>query len=169
MKPNAIVYTSNTGYTAEYASLLGRETGLPVYSLEKALKNVALGTEVIYLGWLMASFIRGYDKAAKRFKICAVCGVGTGENGSQHPEVRKNNKISGDVPLFTLRGGLDMNKLKGLYKFMMNIVVKKLADDLYQKEQRTAEEEVTLGLLVHGGNCVSAENLAPVIDWYKNE
>ena len=27
---SAIVYTSNSGYTAEYARLLGRATGLPV-------------------------------------------------------------------------------------------------------------------------------------------
>ena len=36
MKPTAVVYTSNTGYTAQYASLLGGETGLPVYSLAEA-------------------------------------------------------------------------------------------------------------------------------------
>ena len=33
MRPNAIVYTSNTGYTAQYAALLGKKTALPVYSL----------------------------------------------------------------------------------------------------------------------------------------
>ena len=41
MKPTAIVYTSNTGFTAEYASLLGGETGLPVYALEDAKKKPA--------------------------------------------------------------------------------------------------------------------------------
>ena len=30
MNPNAIVYTSNTGYTRQYATLLGEKTGLPV-------------------------------------------------------------------------------------------------------------------------------------------
>lgn len=41
MKPNSIVYTSNTGYTREYAVLLGEKTGLPVYSLEEADKKLA--------------------------------------------------------------------------------------------------------------------------------
>lgn len=36
MNLNAIVYTSNTGYTRQYAVLLGEKTGLPVYSLEEA-------------------------------------------------------------------------------------------------------------------------------------
>lgn len=31
----AIVYTSNTGTTAEYAKLIGEKTGLPVYSFEE--------------------------------------------------------------------------------------------------------------------------------------
>lgn len=35
---NAIVYTSNTGYTAQYARLLGEKTGMPVYSLDEAEK-----------------------------------------------------------------------------------------------------------------------------------
>ena len=33
MNANSIVYTSNTGYTAEYARLLGEKTGLPVVQL----------------------------------------------------------------------------------------------------------------------------------------
>ena len=32
---SAIVYTSNSGYTAEYARLLGRATGLPVNDLRQ--------------------------------------------------------------------------------------------------------------------------------------
>lgn len=36
MKPNAIVYTSNTGFTEQYARLLGEKTGLPVYPLSEA-------------------------------------------------------------------------------------------------------------------------------------
>ena len=37
MNVNAIVYTSNTGYTARYAGLLGKRTGLPVYSLAEEI------------------------------------------------------------------------------------------------------------------------------------
>lgn len=36
MNPNAIVYTSNTGFTEQYARLLGEKTGLPVYPLSEA-------------------------------------------------------------------------------------------------------------------------------------
>ena len=57
MNIKAIVYTSNTGYTAEYARLLGEKTGLPVYSLEEAKQNLTERTEIVYLGWLMASMV----------------------------------------------------------------------------------------------------------------
>ena len=59
MKPTAIVYTSNTGCTAQYASLLGGETGLRVYPLEDAMKNLPQGSPVIYLGWLAAGSVQG--------------------------------------------------------------------------------------------------------------
>lgn len=36
MKPTAIVYTSNTGHTLQYAVLLGKKIDIPVYSLDEA-------------------------------------------------------------------------------------------------------------------------------------
>ena len=62
-KPTGIVYTSNTGYTEKYAKLLGEQLGLPVFSAEQA-DSLPEGTEVLYLGWLMAGVVKGYKKAA---------------------------------------------------------------------------------------------------------
>ena len=73
---NAIVYTSNTGFTAQYAKLLGEKLGLPVYALDEAEGELATGTEILYLGWLMAGQVKGYKQAAKRYRIAVVCGVG---------------------------------------------------------------------------------------------
>ena len=56
---DAIVYTSNTGTTKEYAVLLGLHTGLPVFPLTDAKKMIAKGSAIIYLGWVMASKIQG--------------------------------------------------------------------------------------------------------------
>ena len=165
MNANSIVYTSNTGYTAEYARLLGERTGLPVYSLAEAERKLAAGNRVIYLGWLMAGKVQGYKKAAKRYKVQAVCGVGMGGNGSQLQEVRKANAISEKTPLFTLQGGFDINKLSGVYKLMMTIMVKTAGKGLAEKQDRTPEEDVMLDMLTRGGSRVSAENLADVLAW----
>ena len=57
MKPTAIVYTSNTGHTRQYALLLGKQVCLPVYSLEEANSHLSGGSPVIYLGWIHASHV----------------------------------------------------------------------------------------------------------------
>ena len=165
MDANSIVYTSNTGYTAEYARLLGEKTGLPVYSLAEAEQKLAAGNRVIYLGWLMAGKVQGYKKAAKRYKVQAVCGVGMGGTGSHLQEVRKANAIPEKTPLFTLQGGFDIQKLSGVYKLMMTIMVKTAGKGLAEKQDRTPEEDVMLDMLTQGGSRVSAENLAEVLAW----
>lgn len=165
MNANSIVYTSNTGYTAEYARLLGEKTGLPVYSLAEAEQKLAAGNRVIYLGWLMAGKVQGYNKAAKRYKVQAVCGVGMGGTGSQLQEVRKANAIPEKTPLFTLQGGFDIQKLSGVYKLMMTIMVKTAGKGLAEKQDRTPDEDVMLEMLTQGGSRVSADNLAEVLAW----
>ncbi len=168
MKAQAIVYTSNTGYTKEYARILAEKTTLPLYNLESALKSLPYGSEIIYLGWLRASFVNGYDKASKKFRINAVCGVCMGESGSQIDSVRKNNKIPENIKVFTLQGGFDMKKLRGINKFMMKIMVKHLTKDIMAKETRTEEDEKLLLMMDKGASFVSEKNLEPVIEFAKN-
>ena len=82
----AIIYTSNTGSTAEYAQLLGNELNLLVHSLQQAKNKVLSGSEIIYLGWIMAGGIKGYKEAAKLYKVRAVCGIGMGQTGTPRKE-----------------------------------------------------------------------------------
>ena len=65
MKAKAIVYTSNTGYTAEIRQSPRRKTGLLVYSVGRARKELADSRCFLYLGWLMTGNMKRYDKAAK--------------------------------------------------------------------------------------------------------
>lgn len=164
---NAIVYTSNTGHTAQYARLLGERTGMPVYSLDEAEKKLAQGSEIIYLGWLMASGVKGYKKAAGRYRVSAVCGVGMGGTGTQLAEVKKANALPDTLPLFTLQGGFDMNKLHGVYKLMMQVMKASLGKQLAQKQDRTADENAMLDMLNNGASYVSPDALTAVLDWYR--
>ena len=72
----AIVYTSQTGSAAEYAGLLGKAVGLPVYTVSEAKKALAAGDEILYIGWVMASVVQGYKASAARYRVAAVCAVG---------------------------------------------------------------------------------------------
>ena len=159
-----IVYTSNTGHTAEYSKMLGAKIGLPVYALNEAAKKLQKGTEIIYLGWLFANNIKGYKKATKKYKISAICAVGLCDTGTAVAEVRKANSISEETPLFTMQGGMDKTKLRGINKFMINMLTKGLSS----KKERTENDERMLELLTHDKNYVSEENITAFMKWYEN-
>lgn len=162
----AIVYTSNTGYSEQYARILGEKTGLPVYSLREA--QIENGSPVIFIGWLMAGIVSGYNKAAKKYDVSCVIGVGMGETGTQLDTVRKNNKVPESVPVYVLQGGFDMNKLSGMYKFMMKLMVKKLKKDYEGRKDLSEGEEAIVDMLYNGGNYVKVKHLDKVLEWYNN-
>ena len=163
MKPSAVIYTSKTGHTRQYALMLGEETGLPVYSYSEAAPRLPEGSRIIYLGWIHASRIKGYSDAAKRFSVCAVCGVGLCDTGTMVSEVRKATSVPEDIPLFTLQGGFDRSKLKGVDKLMISMLTKGLT----AQKQRSAQDERMLELLNKDASYVSMENLAEVLRWYR--
>ena len=160
-----IVYTSNTGHTAAYSKILGAKIGLPVYALNEAAKKLQKGTEIIYLGWLFANNIKGYKKATKKYKISAICAVGLCDTGTAVAEVRKANSISEETPLFTMQGGMDKTKLRGINKFMINMLTKGLSS----KKERTENDERMLELLTHDKNYVSEENIIAFMKWFNEQ
>ena len=166
---DAIIYTTNTGSTERYAKLLAKETGLPVYSLTEAKKGAVEGAEIIYFGWISACSVKGYAAAAVRYKVRAVCAVGMGKTGTQTDGVRKKTAIPADIPLFTLQGNFNVKKLHGVYRLMMNIMVKAAGKSLAAKKVRTPEEDEMLDMMLHGGERVKAENLSAVLNWYHTQ
>ena len=159
----AIVYVSNTGHTKSYAEMLSRATGLSAYSLDDAISKLDKGCEIIYMGWLFAGTLKCYKKAAKRFKIIAVYGVGLGDTGSQTDTVRKSAGIQREIPLFTLQGGIERSALRGINKFMIDMLIKMMM----KKQDKTEDDERMLYLLTHDASYVSEENLSEVLKWYK--
>lgn len=90
-----------------------------------------------------------------------------GRTGTQVEEITKKAKIPEEIPVFTLQGGFDLNKLSGAYRFVMNAMVKVSGKALAKKEDKTDEEEEMLDMMLHGANKVSMDNLKDVLDWYK--
>ena len=162
---HAIVYTSNAGSTARYAQLLGQVTGLPVFSAQEARKNLTSG-DILYLGWVMAGTVKGSQQAAKRYRIHAVCAVGLSQTGTQIEQVREKTHIPDSIPLFTLQGAFHLERLRGAYKLMMQLMVKTAGKSLAAKPDRTPEEDDLLAMMTQGGDRVCLENLQAVLDWY---
>ncbi|MBR2783413.1 MAG: hypothetical protein IKD93_04390 [Firmicutes bacterium] len=165
---DAIVYTSRTGFTAKFARLLGEETRLPVYQLKRAQTELADGAEIIYLGWLMAGQIKGYRKAAKRFRVCALAAVGMGPAGQQVEQVRQANKLRQETPVFTLQGGYDPKKQGFPYGLMMSLAKGALKKQAAKDNGPEAAEQFG-EMLEKGANMVSREQLRPLLDWYAGQ
>lgn len=159
MTATAIIYESNTGFTARYAAMLSEKLGVPAYPLTEAMATLPAGTPVIHMGWLMAGSVVGYKKAAKRFAIAAVIGVGLGDTGAQDDAARKACNLPAEVPVFTVQGGMDRSRLKGGYKLGIALLTKAMA----AKKNRTPDEDKMLDLLIRGGDYVSEKELAAVL------
>ena len=159
MDYKAIIYSSNTGHTEQYAKLLADKTGLPCLSLAQAKMELPAKSKVLYMGWLIAGFIKDYKKAKRRFDVQLVCAVGLGASDAQTAAARKTNKIPVGVPVFTLQGGMEYKKLTGIYKSMIDTLIKVLS----QKKNPSSEEREMLVLLGKDDNYVCVENLEPVI------
>ena len=160
----AIVYTSNTGSTEQYARLLGQETGLPVCSLMKAKKALKSGTQILYLGWIMADGIQGYADAARLYRIPMVCAVGMDPAGKEQA-LREKNGIPQDAALYALQGGYSPDRLRGVQKLMMRMITGSMVKKLAAKANRTPGEDDLLDLMAHGGSRVSLDNLSGPIQW----
>ena len=161
MKPSAIVYESNTGFTARYAKMLGAATGLPVYRLSD--NSLPKDTAVIFCSWLIAGRIRRYRRAFRRYNLRAVCAVGLCGTGMLLQEVRRAVRIPEQIPLFTLQGGMDHGGLKGIYRSMIQTLIKMLS----KKKNPSDEEREILQMIRQGGDFVREENLSAVLEWWE--
>ena len=157
MNAAAIVYTSQTGFTARYAALLAERTGLPCRPLKEAAA-LPRGTAVIYLGWLCAGGIKGLKGARRRFRTAAVCAVGMAAE-VEEAKLRRDNRLEG-VPLFYLRGGYAPERLTGLYRPMMSLMSRMVSKASAEDEGARAMQEA----FAKGGDWVSTEQLSPVLD-----
>ena len=83
--------------------------------------------------------------------------------------MRKKSAIPANIPLFTLQGNFDVKKLHGVYRLMMEIMVKTAGKSLAKKKDCTPEENDMLDMMLHGGERVKAENLSAVLDWYSTQ
>ena len=169
MNIEAIVYTSNTGNTGQYAQMLAARTGLPVYSAKDAETALSQGASVIYMGWIRASVIVGYREAAARYAIVCVLAVGMGETGGQLVELRRKNGLAESLPLFTMQGGLFPSKLRGMNAFMINFSRRKAIKVLKAERKRTEAQNAMLIMLSKGASFVQEKHLQKPLFWLQTQ
>lgn len=147
--------------------MLSAKTAFPVYNLKEAKEKLSKGNEIIYMGWLFAGGVKGYNHSIKKYSVKAVCAVGMG-NPSDNviSETKKRHHIE-NIKLFYLQGGFDINKLHGFNKFLMKGMSKAIIKQIETKSDKTPDDAVMLDMLKNGRSMVSEKNLIPVIGWIK--
>ena len=154
----SIVYVSNTGSSKRYAEMLSEKTGYPCYAFSDSDK--AVGTDVIFIGWVMAGAVQGLSEARVKFgTLKAVVAVGMMKSDSQDAAVKEKNSIS--EPYFSLAGAFDIKKLSGMYKMMMGMMVKMIKAKLKESNEPKAKEMVEK--FEEGFDMVSEENLEEIL------
>ena len=107
-----------------------------------------------------------FDHIQKLTHYEPVIGI-MGKTGTQTDSVRKKSVIPANIPLFTLQGNFNVKKLHGIYRFMMEIMVKTVGKGLAEKSDRTPEENDMQDMMFRSGERVKAENLSAILDWYR--
>lgn len=160
----AIVYTSEAGHTREYAHLLSEKTGLPALELNNT--SLEQGEKIFYLGWLFSDEIKGYKEAKQRYEIAGVCGVGMGPSTpSSAQRLRKKNHVPLGTEVFYLRGGFDLEKLKGSSRALMSLKVKQMEKGLSALKNLSQDQSFTLKMIREGASDVSREHLREILHW----
>lgn len=90
------------------------------------------------------------------------------KTGTRTEEIRGKTCVPAEIPLFTLQGNFNVKKLHGLYRIMMNMMVKMVTKQLGAKAERTQRENEMLEIMLHGGENVREENLKSILDYYKS-
>ena len=157
-----IVYTSNTGYTKKYAELLSERLLIPAIDLKAAKGRVPRKAEIIYMGWIRAGGLVGYGKVKRRYDVRGIVGVCLGASGSQIDGLAKRCRPKNGVPIFTVQGGMDRDRLTGINKSMIDMLVKMLR----AKDDKTEDECKMLEMIENGGDFFNPDNLDPIVAYF---
>ena len=164
-----IVYTSNSGFTQQYAEMLAKAEKMKCYELYDADKVLERGADILYMGPLMAGHIQGID-AAKKYNIRAACGVGLSPPGQQVLYTMSKANYLANAPIFYLHGGWDPKQMGPMQRRMVDMVTKNIRRELQAKgKNRTEWEERYLDMLLKGGSFVAYENLKTIREWLKEQ
>ena len=166
-----IIYESNAGHTKKYAEMLSEETGIPAVPLMEAIRSIAPGTDIFFMGWICGGKISGLQFAQQRFSLAAIAAVGI-----VFPSVEVVDKLivqnalddgphTLEGPFFYLQGGVEPEKLG----WMKRKVLKMIANNLQKKTPETKEEWDLIDALTIGADYVAKENLNSIISWMKEE
>jgi len=163
-----VLYTSLTGSTEKYAKDIASAVNGDVFPLKSfKWRNIKDYSIVVYGGWIQGGTIKGLDKflqhwdkdLKKKDVIIFSCGMTFPTEEGRHVLIEQNLLDLYHVRYYQLRGNFDINKLKPIYKFMIQNSIKMIVND----PDATEDQKALAGIKDHPIVCYDAPKVEKVI------
>lgn len=145
----AVIYTSQTGFTEQYARWIAEEVQGDCMTVAEAEKKDFSGYgAIVFGGWCFAGTIKKLDWFKKKAvqwqdkkKVVYAVGASPLENPELQEGLRKNftDEEWEQISVFYCPGGLRYDNMKPVSRTMMKMFVRMLAKKKSEKEQTMAE------------------------------
>ena len=151
----------------ESSKKMQEELGDDVKKIQSFTITIDKDGKVSYAVKLIQDFAKHNEKRTEEAKKAQQAKKEEEKKADKKKEEEKKAETPANIPLFTLQGNFDVKKLHGIYRLMMEIMVKTAGKGLAEKKDRTPEEDDMLDMMLHSGERVKAENLSAILDWYR--
>ncbi|BBF43635.1 hypothetical protein lbkm_2323 [Lachnospiraceae bacterium KM106-2] len=167
-----VVYKSNTGFTKRYADWIAEELGINAVPIRKVSKSELRSKDVIIFGGcLLAGKISGLSKIKKlagdsKKLIVFTTGLTPMVAKKFVEKVKEDNITKEDeerISFYYFAGGVDYDKLKGIYRFILKRFYKSLKKDIEKKP----ENEMMMKVLEESADYTNKDYIKPLIDKVK--
>ena len=176
-----ITYTSQTGFTKQYATWLSEELQADCVSFKEAKKiNFNDYNKIVYGGWFCAENITGLNKFIKKIgklssiksKQIAIFGVGSAPVGNpETTEILKKinsfvlSNFGDDLnfKLFYCQGGFSYERMNLPSRLAMKMFVKILKSN----KNKTPQDEAKIKLISTSFDKSDKKYLEPILDFLK--
>ena len=169
----AVIYTSQTGFTKQYAEWIAEDVQGDCMTVAEAEKKELSGYDaIVFGGWCFAGSIKKLDwfkkKAvqwADKKKVVYAVGASPLENPELQEGLRKNftDEEWAQISVFYCPGGLCYEKMSGVSRVMMKMFVRMLAKNKSEKEQAMAK------MLSKSYDISDRKYIAPMVEYLKAE
>ena len=173
-----IIYSSQTGFTAQYAQWMAEATGADRMELKEAKKKKANYFDdyenIVYGGWVMGGHVNKLQwfeqhLNAWKGKRLAVFAVGASPEDSEAVEEFLRQTFAGEqwnhIAHFYCQGGLNYDRMSAPNRMLMKMLEKSLDS----KKDKTPQEEEMAQMLSISYDISDPKYAQPVIDWIRAE
>lgn len=171
----AIVYTSKSGFTKQYAVWLSEALSAPLLELKATSAEHLKGFDIIvYGGGLYAAGIQGLKELKSWLptlgspKLVVFATGATPDREDVVPLLIQTNFTPEEQPsanVFYFRGGFDFAKLTTIDKILMTLMKWKIQTT--PAEKRTADQRGMLASYEHPANFCRKEAIEPLVNFVK--